>query len=236
MKNVYKFDKNGKLTHVKSMGKWNDMVKSITYDDTIYYRNDKVGGWVSKDGKVLTKKLINELDMKETKIRQIIREEISKLTERIKPEYKKGDKVRMTDDTVDNYGSKYRGKVFTITHVATSTDDHPGFDDIGQALYDLKGLSFSLYDYELEPANKNYYETKENILNETLIDQLRDIVDKKQAAQVKDPTTKKRTKVDIQTANVVTQVYDMLSDAHKQKFTKLPLHKMVDVAWKATRR
>ena len=81
MKNSYKFDKNGKLTHIKSMGKWNNKAKTVTYNDTIYYRDDKVGGWVSKDGKVLTKKLMNELDMKETKIRQIIREEISKLTE-----------------------------------------------------------------------------------------------------------------------------------------------------------
>ena len=77
---------------------------------------------------------------------------------------------------------------------------------------------------------------KENALNESLVDQLRDIVDNKQAAQVKDPVTKKRTKVDMQTANVIVQLYDRLSDAHRKKFNEMPLHKLVDIAWKAMKR
>ena len=57
----------------------------------------------------------------------------------------------MSDDALDNYGKKYKNKQFTIDHVATSEDEHPGFDSgVGQALYDLKELEFSLYEYELE--------------------------------------------------------------------------------------
>ena len=61
----------------------------------------------------------------------------------------------MTDNALDNYGEEYRDKVFTITHKATNTDQHPGYDNsvFPDPLYDLSldGEDFpnSLYDYEL---------------------------------------------------------------------------------------
>jgi len=64
---------------------------------------------------------------------------------------KKGQKAQMTDDAVDNYGEKYRGKWFTVQSVAFSKDDHPGYDDCipGEPLYDFEELPFSLYGWEL---------------------------------------------------------------------------------------
>jgi hypothetical protein len=66
-------------------------------------------------------------------------------------EYNVGDYVRMTDDAIDNYGEQYRDKEFRISYVSKSIDDHMGYDEgVGGNLYDLDGLNFSLYDYELE--------------------------------------------------------------------------------------
>lgn len=68
--------------------------------------------------------------------------------------FKVGDKVMMTNDALENYGFKYEGKKFTVSHVATNTSEHPGYDNgvKGQALYDLKELGFSLYDWEVYSA------------------------------------------------------------------------------------
>lgn len=69
----------------------------------------------------------------------------------IRPSFRKGDRVVMTETAIENYGEEYRDKHLTIEHVATSEDEHPGFDTgIGEALYDLKELEFSLYEYEIE--------------------------------------------------------------------------------------
>jgi hypothetical protein len=69
------------------------------------------------------------------------------------------DYVVMSDDAISNYGDQWRDVVLVITHVATSHDDHPGFDpSSGSALYDFivdntgKHGAMSLYDWELEPA------------------------------------------------------------------------------------
>ena len=72
----------------------------------------------------------------------------------------------MTDDALENYGERYRGKVFIVEHVSTKympaseffsrgkpTGYHPGFDDSSEsALYDLEGFNSSLYDWELRKA------------------------------------------------------------------------------------
>jgi hypothetical protein len=71
-----------------------------------------------------------------------------------------GTKVKMTDDAIENYGEKWKGVVFIVTHVAHSTKEHPGYDDgvSPEGLYDLKiektkeEIPFSLYDWELENA------------------------------------------------------------------------------------
>jgi hypothetical protein len=81
------------------------------------------------------------------------------------PKFKVGDRVRMTSDALDTYGSQYANKVFKIDSVARNHSEHPGYDDAaaGQGLYDLSlnGSSFgnSLYDYELQresKANEDY--------------------------------------------------------------------------------
>ena len=68
--------------------------------------------------------------------------------------YKEGDHVIMTDVALENYGENYRGQVFTVESCANCVEDHPGYDDsiAPQGLYDLEGLNYSLYDYELDPA------------------------------------------------------------------------------------
>ena len=82
--------------------------------------------------------------------------------------YKIGQKVRMTDEALDNYGEEYRDKVFVVTHVSTKympasqfyaggrpPGYHPGYDEAaaGKPLYDLEldGEPFgsSLYWWEL---------------------------------------------------------------------------------------
>ena len=62
-----------------------------------------------------------------------------------------GDKIMLTDDALDNYGKQYRNKTFTVTHIAHSTREHPGYDEAmgGEALLDLDELEFSLYSYEV---------------------------------------------------------------------------------------
>lgn len=74
-----------------------------------------------------------------------------------------GQKVRMTKDAVDNYGTEYAGKEFTVTHAANKympakqfyaqgrpKGYHPGYDEgAGGYLYDFEELDFSLYDWEL---------------------------------------------------------------------------------------
>ena len=74
--------------------------------------------------------------------------------------YRLGNKVRMTEEALENYGEQYSEVTFEIIKVSKSTKDHPGFDDsvYPDWLYDLKNLDNgeyfpgSLYDYELLDA------------------------------------------------------------------------------------
>ncbi len=75
------------------------------------------------------------------------------------PDYNLGDKVRVSSEN-DNEGyDDFRNEILIITYVATSRDEHFGFDEgVGQALYELetldgKPIGSSLYDYELEPSD-----------------------------------------------------------------------------------
>lgn len=76
---------------------------------------------------------------------------------------KTGDKFKLTDDAIDNYGERYRDRVFKVSHVATRyvpsnvtpypDGAHPGFcRESGRALYDADGLNFSVYDWEIKRA------------------------------------------------------------------------------------
>jgi uncharacterized protein (UPF0332 family) len=63
-----------------------------------------------------------------------------------------------------------------------------------------------------------------------VISQLRDIVKNKQYQDVKDPSSGKKMKVDMQTANTVLKIYDGLSNVNKQNMVKMGLPKMIDVS------
>jgi len=95
-------------------------------------------------------------DLKKIKLNPY--EDTNQKEEEFEPEYKLGDEVVMSESALQNYGRKYQGKVFTISHVATSRQEHQGYDEsVGGGLYDLKDkkgnhLGFSLYDWELESA------------------------------------------------------------------------------------
>jgi hypothetical protein len=72
-----------------------------------------------------------------------------------------GDRVKVAAEN-DNEGyNNFRGKVLIVTHVATSKEQHPGYDPAmaGEGLYDFKTedgepVGSSLYDYELEDAER----------------------------------------------------------------------------------
>jgi len=73
------------------------------------------------------------------------------LNERIEQRYEVGDEVELTDNAIQNYGSKYRGKTFRVEDVYTSDREHRGYDSSSQAaLYSLQGLNFDVYDWELQ--------------------------------------------------------------------------------------
>ena len=66
-----------------------------------------------------------------------------------------GKKAIIISDN-ENYAD-YMDKVLKVTHVAYSTQDHPGYDDFlqGMALCDFETMQgesvpFSLYEYEFE--------------------------------------------------------------------------------------
>ena len=62
--------------------------------------------------------------------------------------------------------------------------------------------------------------------------QLRDIVKGKQNKKIKDPKSGKMMRVDLYSASAITKVYDAINKSNKDKFGKLSLPKMVDVAFK----
>ena len=64
-----------------------------------------------------------------------------------------------------------------------------------------------------------------------VISQLRDIVKRKQNKKIKDPKSGKMMRVDMYSASAVTKVYDAINKANKDKFGKLSLPKMVNVAF-----
>lgn len=79
---------------------------------------------------------------------RLILEEAAKIKRRI---WHVGDVVQMNELALDNYGEEYAGIPLTITHVATSVEEHPGFDESsGSALYDFDEFPFQLYEWELD--------------------------------------------------------------------------------------
>lgn len=69
-----------------------------------------------------------------------------------------GDKIRLTDNALDNYGKQYN-KSYTITHIAKNEKEHRGYDTgvSPQLLVDTKELRFSIYEYEFTKVPKRKY-------------------------------------------------------------------------------
>jgi hypothetical protein len=81
--------------------------------------------------------------------------------------FRKGQKVKFSEEALENYGEEYRGKVYKIIQwydhyvlpqfMMQDEHGHPGFDGAGCPpgtiyLYHLGDLNFDLYDWELERA------------------------------------------------------------------------------------
>lgn len=103
----------------------------------------------------------------------------------------------------------------------------------------MKQLMANTYGLKVPAMEKKVKELMrfaEGTINEAeepeVISQLRDIVDKKQNKKIKDPKSGKMMRVDLYSASAVVKVYDAINKSNKDKFGKLSLPKMVDVAFK----
>jgi|MDTC01.1.fsa_nt_gb hypothetical protein len=68
-----------------------------------------------------------------------------------------------------------------------------------------------------------------------VIAQIRGVL-KKGYSNVKDPVSGKKMKMDSYTASAITQVYDAINTSNKKKFSKLPILKMQNIAFKVIKK
>lgn len=73
--------------------------------------------------------------------------------------FKIGSRVKVNPSNDNESYNSFRNEVLIVTHVATNSNQHPGYDSsmTGEGLYDLETESgnevhCSLYDYELIKA------------------------------------------------------------------------------------
>jgi len=69
-----------------------------------------------------------------------------------------------------------------------------------------------------------------------IISQLKDIINNQQYQSVKDPKSGKKIKVDMQTASIVLNIYNGLSNVNKDNMIKMGLFKMIEVSLKILNR
>lgn len=81
----------------------------------------------------------------------------------------------------------------------------------------------------MNELRKYIREIIEEQLNESVIDDIKNIVKKRQSKKIKGYL------VDMQTANAIMTVYNALNISNKKKFEKLSIKKMADVSWKLVR-
>jgi len=97
-------------------------------------------------------------------------------------------------------------------------------------------LTPDMKDYVSKKSHDDLIYQVESVVNEAkepeVISQLRSIVKDQQNKKIKDPVSGKTMRVDLYSASAVTQVYDALGKSNKDKFGKLSLPKMVNVAFK----
>ena len=71
----------------------------------------------------------------------------------MKAKYKVGDEVKVAKSCENDSYDSFRDQILTVSHVATNSSQHPGFDSgVNEPLYDFEGIPCSLYQYELERA------------------------------------------------------------------------------------
>lgn len=76
----------------------------------------------------------------------------------MKTKFREGQRVKVSPENDNENYDSFRDEVLIITHVATNTNEHPGYDSgVGGGLYDFrtesgKDVNCSLYDYELIEA------------------------------------------------------------------------------------
>jgi hypothetical protein len=152
-------------------------------------------------------------------------------------------------ENFNGYVSSSDGKTFTLYNSDKKKIKDVSFDDLknkymktylGQKLKDFKdsfdkttskGKYFQWWKGKLVNVQLSNIEESVNESTEPeVISQLRDIVKKKQYQDVKDTTSGKKMKVDMQTANTVLKIYDGLSNVNKQTMVKMGLPKMIDVS------
>ena len=80
-------------------------------------------------------------------------------------------------------------------------------------------------------STKRTFESVNEGKEPEVISQLRDIVKGKQNKKIKDPKSGKMMRVDLYSASAITKVYDAINKSNKDKFGKLSLPKMVNVAF-----
>jgi ribosome maturation factor RimP len=130
------------------------------------------------------------------------------------------DKKKIKDVSFDDLKNKY------MKTYSSLKDFRDGFDKTtskGKYFQYWKG---KLVNVKLSNIDESINETTEP----EVISQLRDIVKNQQYQSVKDPSSGKKMKVDMQTANIVLKIYDGLSNMNKQSMVKMGLPKMIDVS------
>jgi hypothetical protein len=152
-------------------------------------------------------------------------------------------------ENFNGYVSSSDGKTFTLYNSDKKKIKDVSFDDLknkymktylGQKLKDFKdsfdkttskGKYFQWWKGKLVNVKlSNIDESINEATEPEVISQLRDIVKTKQYQDVKDPSSGKKMKVDMQTANTVLKIYDGLSNVNKQSMVKMGLPKMIDVS------
>jgi len=117
-----------------------------------------------------------------------------------------------------------------------NTDKKDAFVKVLKKLGEKKKQLAKELDDKVSGMYKNA-ELQEASSEPQIISQLRDIVKNKQNQSLKDPKSGKKMRVDLYSANLITQVYDAIkSQPTKEKFLSGGLLGMQNMAFKVTKR
>jgi hypothetical protein len=186
--------------------------------------------------------------MKKSELKLLIKEEIKKVLKEVSNE----DLLSMLQDYITADYTADQGYGDGVVEKAENDKKKikdVSFDDLknkymktylGQKLKDFKdsfdkttskGKYFQWWKGKLVNVKlSNIDESINEATEPEVISQLRNIVKTKQYQDVKDPSSGKKMKVDMQTANTVLKIYDGLSNVNKQSMVKMGLPKMIDVS------